>query len=171
MTVGYVNSIGRNLPVLMDVNLVPSGADAVGRPADLRRGRARVDPTFDHINVFQSIGESTYNALTATVTKRMTHGWHAQATYTLARGVDNAPLTGTYVVGSGDDRVSDPTNLERDKRRDAVQPDAHVLAVGGGRAARSPAAASARCCSTTTRSASSSRPTAACPSTSDRTSI
>jgi hypothetical protein len=32
--------------------------------------------------------------------------------YTLARGVDNAPLTGTYVVGSGDDRVSDPTNLD-----------------------------------------------------------
>jgi hypothetical protein len=76
---------------------------------------ARVNPTFDHINVFQSIAESTYNALTATVTKRMTHGWMTQATYTLARGVDNAPLTGSYVVGSGDDRVSDPTNLDRDK--------------------------------------------------------
>jgi hypothetical protein len=47
--------------------------------------------------------------------KRMTHGWQATATYTLARGVDNAPLTGTYVVGSGDDRVSDPSNLNRDK--------------------------------------------------------
>ena len=45
----------------------------------------------------------------------MTHGWQAQATYTLARGDDNAPLTGTYVVGSGDDRVSDPSNLDRDK--------------------------------------------------------
>ena len=65
--------------------------------------------------MFKSIGESTYNAFTATLTKRMTHGWMAQATYTLARGVDNAPLTGTYVVGSGDDRVSDPTNLDRDK--------------------------------------------------------
>jgi hypothetical protein len=45
----------------------------------------------------------------------MTHGWMAQATYTLARGEDTAPLTGTYVVGSGDDRVSDPSNLDRDK--------------------------------------------------------
>jgi hypothetical protein len=45
----------------------------------------------------------------------MTHGWMAQATYTFARGEDNAPLTGTYVVGSGDDRVSDPSNLNRDK--------------------------------------------------------
>jgi hypothetical protein len=45
----------------------------------------------------------------------MTRGWTATATYTLARGVDNAPLTGTYVIGSNDDRVSDPTNLDRDK--------------------------------------------------------
>src|SRR3954451_13401909 len=49
------------------------------------------------------------------MTKRMTRGWQAQATYTLARGEDNAPLTGTYVVGSNDDRVSDPSNLDRDK--------------------------------------------------------
>jgi hypothetical protein len=113
VTVGYVNSIGRNLPVLIDVNLVPSGATlADGRPIF---STARVDSTFNRINMFQSIGESTYNALTATLTKRMSHGWLTQATYTLARGVDNAPLTGTYVVGSQDDRVSDPTNLDRDK--------------------------------------------------------
>src|SRR6185369_3598637 len=43
------------------------------------------------------------------------NGWQAQATYTGARGTDNAPLTGTYIVGSGDDRVSDPSNLDRDK--------------------------------------------------------
>lgn len=113
VTVGYVNSIGRDMPVLMDVNLVPSGTTLPdGRPVF---SAARVNPAFDHINVFQSIGDSTYNAFTATVTKRMTHGWMTQATYTLARGVDNAPLTGTYVVGSGDDRVSDPTNLDRDR--------------------------------------------------------
>ena len=104
----------------------PSGVTlADGRPIF---SSTRVNPTFDHINAIQSIGESTYNALTATVTKRMTHGWQAQATYTLARGVDNAPLTGTYVVGSQDDRVSDPTNLDRDK---GVTPfnQTHTLAV------------------------------------------
>jgi Carboxypeptidase regulatory-like domain/TonB dependent receptor len=126
VTVGYVNSVGRNLPVLMDVNLVASGVTlSDGRPIF---SSARVNPTFDHINVFQSIAESTYNAFTATLTKRMTHGWMTQATYTLARGVDDAPLTGTYVVGSGDDRVSDPTNLTRDK---GVTPfnQTHTLAV------------------------------------------
>jgi hypothetical protein len=94
------------------VNLVPSGTTlADGRPVF---STARTNATFDHINVFQSIAESTYNAFTATLTKRMTHGWMTQAAYTLARGEDNAPLTGTYVVGSQDDRVSDPTNLDRD---------------------------------------------------------
>lgn len=116
VTVGYVNSIGRNLPVLIDVNLVPSGQTlSDGRPIFSTASTARVDATFNRINMFKSIGESTYNALTATLTKRMTHGWMTQATYTLARGVDNAPLTGTYVVGSQDDRVSDPANLDRDK--------------------------------------------------------
>ena len=132
-----MNSIGRNLPVLMDVNLIPTGATlADGRPiySTAVSAATRVDPTFNHINVFQSIGESTYNAFTATLTKRMTHGWQAQATYTLARGVDNAPLTGTYVVGSGDDRVSDPVEPRSRQGRHAVQPDAHVLGVDRRRA-------------------------------------
>ncbi len=118
VSVGYVNSIGRNLPVLVDINLIPTGQTlADGRPvySTTVSAATRVDPTFDHVNMFKSIGQSTYNALTATLTKRMSHGWMAQATYTLARGVDNAPLTGTYVVGSGDDRLSDPSNINRDK--------------------------------------------------------
>ena len=114
VTVGYVSSLGSNLPVLIDTNLVPTGQTlADGRP--IFSSSARVDPTFNRVNMFKSIADSTYNAFTATLSKRMTHGWMTQATYTLARGVDNAPLTGTYIIGSGDDRVSDPTNLDRDK--------------------------------------------------------
>ena len=118
VAVGYVNSIGRNLPVLVDVNLIPQGTTlADGRPiySTTVSATTRIDPNFDHINVFQSIGESTYNAATFTLSKRMSHGWQAQVTYTLARGEDTSPLTGTYVVGSGDDRMSDPSNLQRDK--------------------------------------------------------
>src|SRR4029450_9711289 len=118
VSVGYVNSIGRNLPVLIGPNLIATGNTLPdGRPIYSTQVNAatRVDPTFDHINVFESIGESSYHAFTATMTKRMTDGWQAQATYTLAGGVDNAPLTGTYVVGSNDDRVSDVSNLDRDK--------------------------------------------------------
>jgi hypothetical protein len=126
VSAGYVNAIGRNLPVLIDINLVPtSNSLRDGRPIF---SAVRVNPAFDRINMFKSIGESSYNAFTAGMTKRMTHGWMAQIAYTLARGVDNAPLTGTYVVGSQDDRVSDPTNLDRDK---SVTPfnQTHTLAV------------------------------------------
>ena len=118
VAVGYVNSIGRSLPVQLDVNLIPTAATlADGRPiySTAVNAATRVDPTFDHVNLFQSIAEANYNAFTATLTKRMTHGWQAQATYTLARGTDNDPLTGTFVVGSGDDRASDPSNLNRDE--------------------------------------------------------
>ncbi|HYT67209.1 MAG TPA: TonB-dependent receptor [Vicinamibacterales bacterium] len=118
VSIGYVNSIGRNLPVLIDVNLIPTGATLPdGRPiySTAVSPGTRVDTTFNQVNMFKSIGESTYNAFTAMATKRMTHGWMATATYTLARAVDNAPLTGSYVVGSGDDRVSDPSNLDREK--------------------------------------------------------
>ena len=128
ISAGYVNAVGRNLPVLMDVNLIPSGQTlADGRPIF---SAARVNPTFDHINVFKSIGESSYNAFVLTLARRMRNGWQAQATYTGARGTDNAPLTGTYVIGSNDDRVSDPTNLDRDK---GVTPfnQTHTLAVSG----------------------------------------
>jgi len=75
----------------------------------------RVDPTFDHVNVFQSVGESLYHAATFTLTKRMTHGWQGQMTYTLARGTDSSPLTGPYAVGRGDDPMSAPSNPGRDK--------------------------------------------------------
>ena len=65
-----------------------------------------------------------------TLTKRMTHGWQAQATYTFAKGTDTSPLTGTYVVGSGDDRLSDPSNLNRDKGLSPFN-QTHTLAVSG----------------------------------------
>jgi hypothetical protein len=132
IAVGYVNAVGRNLPVQMDVNLIPTGRTlADGRPiySNTVSAQTRIDPTFDHINMFQSIGESLYNALTVTMARRMRQGWQTQVTYTLARGTDNAPLP-TYVVGSADDRVSDPSNLDREK---GVTPfnQTHTLTASG----------------------------------------
>jgi hypothetical protein len=131
ISAGYVNATGSKLPVLIDVNLKPTGATlADGRPiySTAINADTRVNPTFDHVNVFQSIGEADYNAFTATLTKRMQKGFQAQATYTLARGTDTAPLGSTYIIGSGDDRPSDPTNLDRDK---GVTPfnQTHTLAI------------------------------------------
>jgi hypothetical protein len=74
-----------------------------------------VNPAFNQTDTFLSIAKATYNALTIMVNKRMSHGVQLQASYTLAKGEDNSPLTSTYIVGSGDDRLSDPSNPDRDK--------------------------------------------------------
>jgi hypothetical protein len=118
VSLGYVNSLGRNMPILVDTNVVPTGQTlADGRPifSTAVTSATRVNQNFNHVDTFRSIGTGTYNALTVTVNKRMSHGFQAQASYTLAKGEDNSPLTGTYVVGSGDDRLSDPTDVERDR--------------------------------------------------------
>jgi hypothetical protein len=106
------------MPVLVDTNLVATAQRlADGRPvfATAVNAQTRVNTAFNHVDTFRSAGKGTYNALTVTVNKRMSHGFQAQATYTLAKGEDDAPLTGTYVVGSGDDRLSDPTSIDFDQ--------------------------------------------------------
>ena len=57
---------GYNLPVITDINLInPTGTLADGRRHLQHDGERRdpVDPRFNHINVVQSPGESTYKAL------------------------------------------------------------------------------------------------------------
>ena len=172
LAVGYVNSIGRNLPVLMDVNLIPTGQTlGDGRPiySTTVSAATRVDPTFDHVNVFQSIAESNYNAFTATLTKRMTNGWQAQATYTLARG-DGQRAADRHLRRRQRRRPRVRSVEPRSRQgRDAVQPDAHVRRLDASSRRRSPATGCGGARSTTTSSASSCRPTAACRSTSART--
>jgi hypothetical protein len=118
VSLGYVNSLMRDMPVLIDTNLIPSGRTlGDGRPiySTAVNAQTRVNPAFNHTDTLSSTGEGTYHAFTAMLNKRMSHGIQMQASYTWARGEDNAPLTGTYVVGSQDDRLSDPSNQDRDK--------------------------------------------------------
>jgi len=111
-SIGYINSIGRNMPVVIDTNLTTTANTlADGRPI---YSAIRPNSTFNAIDVVQSIGKGTYNAVTLTLNKRMRNGWQMQANYTLAKSEDNAPFP-SYVLATGDDRVSDPSNLDRDK--------------------------------------------------------
>ncbi len=117
VALGYVSSLGRNLPEVVDRNLIPTGqALPDGRPiySTAVNAQTRANPVFDHVNVIESGGRGTYNALTIAVNKRMSHGVQFQANYTFASAEDNAPLA-AYVVGSADDRLSDPSNVDRDQ--------------------------------------------------------
>ena len=112
VSLGYINSVGRNLPVLIDSNLTAGGTSlADGRPI---YSSVRPNAQFNAIDVTRSIGRGSYNAVTATFNKRMRNGWQMQANYTLAKSEDNGPLP-SYVLATGDDRVSDPSNLDREK--------------------------------------------------------
>jgi hypothetical protein len=112
--VGYVNSTGRNLPLLYNSNCLSSGTSLPdGRP--ICANPARNDPNFDRIFEIASTGEAQYNAFTVSMNKRMSHGWLLQGSYTLAKAEDNGVIGSRYVVGSTDPAgISDPFDLQRD---------------------------------------------------------
>jgi hypothetical protein len=114
----YVNSTGRQLPLVASVNGLPTGATLPdGRPiySTALSPATRVDPNFDVIRETQSTGRSQYNALTLSVTQRMTRGMLFNAFYTLSKAVDNGVIGGNYVIGSTDaSGISDPSNPDRD---------------------------------------------------------
>jgi len=114
----YVNSTGRSLPLVASVNGIPTGATLPdGRPiySTALSPATRVDPNFDIIRDVQSTGRSQYNALTLSLSQRMTGGLLFNAFYTLSKALDNGVIGGNYVVGSTDaSGVSDPANLDRD---------------------------------------------------------
>jgi hypothetical protein len=121
-SVGVVYNRGYNLPVITDVNLInPVGqlADGRGIYSGAVNASTRMDPRFNHINVVQSPGESTYKALLLTFGKRSANGVQDDLNYTLGKGIDNAPMTSTLAV-QGDQGRSDPMDLDRDKGPNAL---------------------------------------------------
>jgi hypothetical protein len=115
-SIGLVYVKGYDLPVITDVNLIgPVGTLADGRPifSTAVNADTRANPAFDHINAVQSIGDSTYKAITFQLNKRWANNYQFDLSYAIGKGEDNAPLTSLLAV-QGDDGRSDPTNLDRD---------------------------------------------------------
>ena len=107
---------GSALPVVNNINLInPTGTLADGRPiySTTVSAATRVDPRFNVINSVQSVGDSTYKALTLQFTRRSTDGIQFDFAYTLGKSEDNAPLTSALSV-QGDAGREDPSNLDRD---------------------------------------------------------
>ena len=122
VTLGYVFSKINDLPVVTDINLInPISTLPDGRPvySTAVNASTRVDPRFNHIYSLQSIGEGHYNALSVSLSRRLSRGTTFNLSYTLAKGEDNAPLSqhfpGTSGMGVVSDQFrTDPTNLDRD---------------------------------------------------------
>ncbi len=100
VTVGFIHSSGRHIPVYRNINCLPTGGTlADGR---LIYGTRNVNNTlapctnrlftqFQNILSVESVGNSNYNAATFQFAKRFSKGYQFNINYTLSRSTDNAP--------------------------------------------------------------------------------
>ncbi len=109
LTLGYIHSGGRHLPVYRGINRVPTGATlGDGRPIFNALQSTRIDTRFNDILMVESVGNSVYDALTIQLTKRFSKGYQFSANYTLSKAEDDAPEQNLVAVAA--EELSDPTN-------------------------------------------------------------
>jgi hypothetical protein len=115
VTVGYIFSFARHIPVYRNINCLPSGGRlADGRPVygtisiDQNTGRAliapctnKLFPRFNLIKVAESAGNQKYQGGFVQLLKRFSGGIQLNTSYTLSRSRDDAP----------EENVSTPTTL------------------------------------------------------------
>ncbi|MFV0387440.1 MAG: TonB-dependent receptor domain-containing protein [Pyrinomonadaceae bacterium] len=113
VTVGYIHSNGRHIPVYSSVNRTLSGTTlGDGRPIFNTAQSTRINTAFNNVLVAESVGNSTYNAMTLQLTKRFSKGYQFSANYTLSKSEDDAPEQN--LVAAASYVVSDPTNRSLD---------------------------------------------------------
>jgi hypothetical protein len=106
VSVSYVGSAGRNLPLFIDTNLLAPTSTvtylATGGPFDGQLltmpvfTGARPDPNFSRITTISNIVKSRYDALVLQFNRRMTGGLQFQASYTEARATDGGQSSQTF---------------------------------------------------------------------------
>jgi len=107
VTLGYQFYGSRRGPLLVDVNLVPSGN--LRPDGRVVFGTQRLDPRFNQVQVLQSVANGWYHGAFVAVNKRLSRGFLATASYTFGRAENMNDSTGD--TGSP---VSDPLNYRRD---------------------------------------------------------
>ena len=110
VSVAYVGSAGRYLPLFIDTNLPnPSGSltyRATGGPLDGQNVTvpvftgARPNANFAKITTISNVVESKYNAVILQINRRLSGGLQLQASYTEARATDNGQSSTTFTSGN-----------------------------------------------------------------------
>jgi len=119
-SIGFMYAKGDSMPVINEYNLtgitpVRTLADGRGVYSAAVNATTRRDSRFNRIGMVESVGESWYKAMTLQFGKRWNGSLQFDLNYTLAEGLDTAPLGGGTLSVQGDPRRSDPENLQRDK--------------------------------------------------------
>ncbi len=111
VTATYLFTRGNRLPIYRNINLGLTGNTlADGRPIF---GGTRPFAGFANILSTESVGQSVYNGLNLTVTKRYSSGLEFFGTWTWSHAIDDAPEQNN--IDSGAFLLSDPTNRRRDR--------------------------------------------------------
>ncbi|HEX5475098.1 MAG TPA: carboxypeptidase regulatory-like domain-containing protein [Vicinamibacterales bacterium] len=97
---GYVGSLGRHMPIFMEVN------PGVYTPGQTKPG-ARIFPAFALVRPTFSVAKSTYNSFQASARMRPVHGFNFLASYTYGRSYDN--VSGLNI--GGDARPALPVTI------------------------------------------------------------
>ncbi|HEX4230980.1 MAG TPA: TonB-dependent receptor [Bryobacteraceae bacterium] len=128
LTVGYVNTGGRNLEYLRNMNLInPISYLADGRPVFSSKVSAatRLDPAVNNIALEDIGNNSSYNALIVNYAHRLSAGLTINASYTWSHSIDDAPEANNY---EGTAFIEDPTNRNRDRGDSLInRPDAFTM--------------------------------------------
>jgi hypothetical protein len=125
ITLGYLFSVARHIPVYRNVNCRPVGETlADGRPVygTIKRvtdsGMVQIETCtqpiyaeFRQVNMVESSGNLTYHGLFIQLAKRFSNGVQANASYTFSRAQDDAPEDN----GPSATKQSDPSNREIDR--------------------------------------------------------
>jgi hypothetical protein len=124
VAIGGSYARGYDLPLISNINLInPIGQLADGRnvySTALNAGTRR-DPRYNSVLEVQSLGESTYRALTTQLTGRnLWGGVQFDFAYTLAKTEDNAPITTVLSVQGDPGGRSNPDDLDFDKGPNAL---------------------------------------------------
>jgi hypothetical protein len=119
ISVGYVRSSGRHIPVYRNINLgTPIRTLADGRY--VYSNSARPDPRFNVIQMVEAGGVSEYNAMSLELRQRFTGGLQFYMGYTFSKAVDDAPEQNLTNQSVQNLVASDPVNRHLDRGRSAA---------------------------------------------------
>ncbi len=110
LEVGYTGSLSRHLPVTLDINQIPLGADSnAARPYYAAYNLAT-------INEIQSVGNGYYNGLIASLRTSSYHGWTAKLNYTYGHSRDDLSGTRGFIPQNSYNLRGDYGNSDYDIR-------------------------------------------------------
>lgn len=98
LTVGYIMSNGRNLMWMHNINGIPTGSLADGRPtfSSAINGATRYDARYNQVNRVESGANSSFNAMFVNFVMAPVRGMSLNASYTWSHTISDAPDVNSF---------------------------------------------------------------------------